>query len=236
MTGKTFLNRVANGQTDAVALRLSLLEQTGSRYCVIGGLGVNAYAEPVVSLDLNLVVVADRVEALCEAARAKDIVIQRFEHSVNLTVRGSDLRIQLHADPRYQEFVARATRRTVLGYQMDVAAVEDTLRGKIWAYSDTQRRSSKSQKDLADIFRLVETCSELKDALPPEIAAQMGRVPVSAFVPATLPPRISCAQDRSAVRYGPREGYGWRSPCCPGSGGRYTTPGRTCLRSTPAGP
>jgi hypothetical protein len=42
MTGKTFLNRVANGQTDAIALLLSPLEQTGAGYCVIGGLAVNA--------------------------------------------------------------------------------------------------------------------------------------------------------------------------------------------------
>jgi hypothetical protein len=42
MTGKTFLNRVAQGQTDAVALLLSLLKQTGAAYCVIGGLAVNA--------------------------------------------------------------------------------------------------------------------------------------------------------------------------------------------------
>lgn len=37
MTGKTFLNRVANGQTDTVALLLSLLQQTGARYCVRSG-------------------------------------------------------------------------------------------------------------------------------------------------------------------------------------------------------
>jgi hypothetical protein len=173
MTGKTFLNRLANGQTDAVSVLLNLLKQVGADYCVIGGLAVNAYAEPVVSLDLDLVVVTDKVEALCTAAAAKSIKIERFEHSINLTIPGSDLRIQLQTDPRYQEFIPHAVRRDVLGYTMTVAALEDVLRGKIWAYRDEQRRKSKRQKDLADILRVVEAHPKVKDQLPPEIKAQV---------------------------------------------------------------
>ncbi len=56
-----------------------------------------------------------------------------------------------------------------LGYRLSVAALEDVLRGKVWAYSDEERRQSKRQKDLADILRLVETHPHLKDRLPPEI-------------------------------------------------------------------
>ncbi len=169
MTGKTFLNRVTNGQTDVIALLLSLLEQTGAGYCVIGGLAVNAYAEPVVSLDLDIVIVTDKVPALCEAASSRGFKIERFEHSINLSIPGSDLRIQIQTDPRYQQFIPRAVQRDVLGYAMAVAALEDVLRGKIWAYRDQQRRKSKRQKDLADILRVVETHPELKDQLPPEI-------------------------------------------------------------------
>jgi hypothetical protein len=173
MTGKTFLNRVANGQTDVVALLLDLLKQTKSGYCVIGGLAVNAYAEPVVSLDLDVVVVTDKVQALCEAASARGVKIERFEHSVNLSVPGSDLRIQLQTDPRYQEFIPRAVPRDVLGYRMTVAALEDVLAGKVWAYRDEHRRRSKRQKDLADILRVVETHPELKGRLPPEIESEV---------------------------------------------------------------
>jgi hypothetical protein len=164
---------VTNGQTDVVALLLSLLEQTGVDYCVIGGLGASAYAEPVVSLDLDLVVVTDKVQALCEAASAKGVRIERFEHRINLSVPGSDLRIQLQTDPRYQEFIPRAVRRNVLRYTMAVAALEDVLAGKIWAYHNQQRRKSKRQKDLADILRVVETHPEIRDRLPPEIESQV---------------------------------------------------------------
>lgn len=173
MTGKTFLNAVANGRTDIVQILLGLLEETGSAYCVIGGLAVNAYAEPVVSLDLDLVVVSDRVEALCQAAEAQGMTVRAFEHSLNLTLAGSDLRIQLQTDPRYQEFVPRAERREMLGYGMCVAALEDVLQGKVWAYSDEERRKSKRQKDLADIMRLVETHPFLRDRLPPGIRSQV---------------------------------------------------------------
>ncbi|MEK6776118.1 MAG: hypothetical protein AABY87_04450 [bacterium] len=173
MTGKTFFNSIAHGKEDIVQLLLSLLEETEAAYCVVGGLGVNAYAEPVVSLDLDLVVVSDRIHALRSAAQAKGMKVEEFEHSINLSVSGSDLRIQLKTDPLYQDFVKRAERHEILGYEMVVASLADVIRGKVWAYTDQSRRKSKRQKDLSDILRLVETHSELKSMLPPDIAAQV---------------------------------------------------------------
>ena len=52
---------------------------------------------------------------------------------------------------------------------MRVASLEDTLRGKIKAWKDTERRQSKRIKDLADIARLVESHPPLWDLLGPEI-------------------------------------------------------------------
>jgi len=173
MTGKTFLNSVAKGETDIVQLLLSILHQTDSIYCVIGGLGVNAYAEPVVSLDLDLVVVSDHIADIRLAAEAKGMKVEEFEHSVNLSISGSDLRIQLQTDSRYQDFLARREQRDVLGYSMSVASLQDILRGKVWAYADKARRKSKRQKDLSDIMRLVETHPELRTQLPPEIISQL---------------------------------------------------------------
>lgn len=95
--------------------------------------------------------------------------VERFAHSVNLSSDKSDLRIQLQTDSRYHEFISRATTRTVLGYNMSVAVVEDVMKGKIWAYSDEQRRKSKRHKDLADIVRLIENYPELAEHLPDSI-------------------------------------------------------------------
>jgi len=166
MTGKEFLNSIANSEVDVLELLLNMLSKTGTGYCVIGGLAVNAYAEPVVSLDLDLVVVSARIPDLTEVASAAGMKVEEFEHSVNLSIAGSDLRVQLQKDPRYQEFVSRAKVHTVLGYEMSVARIEDVLAGKVWAYSDETRRGSKRQKDLADIMRMVETHPELRSSLP----------------------------------------------------------------------
>ncbi len=173
MTGKTFLKKLSNGETDAVSVLLSLLKESKAKYCVIGGLAVNAYADPVVSLDIDLAVAADRLDDLKSAAKARGFKIRIFPHSLNLDIPGSEVRIQFQTDPRYQDFIARAERQDVLGYKMSVAGLDDLFQGKIWAYSDGSRRPSKRQKDLADILRLVETHPRLKRRIPPEIAARL---------------------------------------------------------------
>ena len=166
MMGKTFLNAVANGKVDILQVFLEILVETDAQYCVVGGLAVNAYAEPVVSLDLDIVVISGNIDKVCKMAEAKGLKIGRFENSINLTSPKSDLRIQLQTDARYQPFIDRARQKDVLGYRMNVASLEDVLQGKIWAYSDEQRRKSKKQKDLADIMRLVEVYPYLEGRLP----------------------------------------------------------------------
>ena len=168
MTEKTFMNSLANGQEDILQKLLDLLIELNINYCVIGGLAVNAYAEPVVSLDLDLVIAAQSIDKLCKAAE-KIFTLKAFPHSLNLTSSKSDLRIQIQTDPLYQTFIGKASEKEVMGYKMKVAALEDVLQGKIWAYLDEQRRQSKRQKDLADIFRLVEVNPHLKNLLPDSI-------------------------------------------------------------------
>jgi hypothetical protein len=148
------------------------LEKTGARYCVIGGQGVNAYVEPVVSLDLDVAVAAESLGAV-EAALARLFRVERFEHSINVSESGSDLRLQLQTDPRYSEFVARSAPREILGLTLPVAAVEDVLQGKVWAALDNSRRPSKRQKDLADISRLLEAYPALRSRVPAEVLSRI---------------------------------------------------------------
>jgi hypothetical protein len=168
MTKKEFLNAVSNSKEDIIQIFIDALTTSKADYCVIGGLAVNAYAEPVVSLDLDIIVAVENIEAVCKAIEAH-FKIDRFAHSVNLSSDKSDLRIQLQTDPRYQDFIGRAASQSVLGYQMKVASAEDVLQGKIWAYLDEQRRKSKRQKDLADIIRLIEVYPSLNDLIPASI-------------------------------------------------------------------
>jgi len=147
---------------------LALLDREGIRYCVVGGQAVNAYVEPLVSLDLDLAVAEGQMSHL-EKALAVEFDVQRFPHSLNVSDEGSALRVQFQTDPRYAAFVADAQIQSVLGREMPVARVEDVFRGKTWAALDSSRRPSKRQKDLADIARLIERYPALRDQTPPGI-------------------------------------------------------------------
>lgn len=151
---------------------IGLLQEHKVKYCVIGGQAVNAYAEPVVSLDLDLAIAAEQIP---DVARwlGERFDVRRFPRSVNVSVSGSSLRVQIQTDPRYGEFVQRASVRDVLDLKLPVARVEDVFQGKIWAASDPERRASKRQKDLADIARLIENYPHLRNDVPAEILARL---------------------------------------------------------------
>ena len=168
MNQKSFLNSVTNGKKDIIQEIIDALNGNHIEYCVIGGLALNAYVEPVVSLDLDIVVLVDRIDELIESIRDK-FSIEKFLHSINLGSENSDVRIQIQTDERYQDFIKRASIKDIMGYQMSVASLEDVVTGKVWAYSDEQRRGSKRQKDLADIMRIIESFPELKSKLPESI-------------------------------------------------------------------
>jgi hypothetical protein len=151
---------------------VALLSESGVRYCVIGGQAVNAYVEPVVSLDLDIAVATEDLDPAGSLLR-EHFKVTRFPHSVNVSLTGSDLRVQLQTDPRYAPFVERASVREVLGLRLPVAALEDVLQGKVWAAQDPERRPSKRQKDLADISRLLEAHPELRRRVPPDILSRL---------------------------------------------------------------
>ncbi|MGB8646675.1 MAG: hypothetical protein WCF84_15650, partial [Anaerolineae bacterium] len=154
---------------------LTLLNEHGIRYCVIGGVGVNAYVEPLVTLDLDLVVAVAQLEQVASLL-AEQFGVKRFPHSLNVSLPGSELRVQIQTDPRYSQFVERAARREVLDLIMPVADVKDLLQGKIWAAEDPERRRSKRRKDLLDIERLIEAFPSLRADIPPAILQQLDQL------------------------------------------------------------
>ncbi|MGH2582579.1 MAG: hypothetical protein ACRDFQ_06750 [Anaerolineales bacterium] len=151
---------------------LAFLDEHGVRYCVVGGQAVNAYVEPLVSLDLDLAVAAEHLEEI-EGLLARKYRTERYPHSINIVLPGSDLRVQIQTDKRYSEFVDQAEKRDVLGIAIPVANLEDVLRGKVWAAQDEERRGSKRQKDLADISRILEAYPEMRSQVPAEVLANL---------------------------------------------------------------
>ncbi len=172
MQALTFWKTITMDQSNLLESLISLLNEKGIRFCVIGGQAVNAYVEPLVSLDLDLVVAVDQLDQV-EKLLESHFDLKKFPHSLNIGMSGSDLRVQIQTDERYSSFVDRASVRTVLGMTLPVASVEDVLQGKIWAVLDPGRRRSKRQKDLADIARILEEYPNLRTQVPQEVRARL---------------------------------------------------------------
>lgn len=172
MQALTYWKAVTMDTDNLLEQLVELLADHRITYCVIGGQAVNAYVEPLVSLDLDLAVSVTQL-AEVETLLAGHFTVRRFPHRLNVSLPGSDLRVQVQTDPRYGAFPTRAVERDVLGLRLPIAAVTDVLQGKIWAAMDEDRRGSKRQKDLADIARLVEAFPNLRDQLPEEIARRL---------------------------------------------------------------
>jgi hypothetical protein len=172
MQALEFWKAVTVDRSNLLEQFFSLLRTHDVRFCLIGGQAVNAYVEPVVSLDLDVVIASDRL-AEVEALLGRAFQVERFAHSLNISIRGSDLRIQIQLDPRYGSFVDRAAAHEVLGLALPVALVDDVLQGKVWAAQDSARRASKRQKDLADIARLLEAYPALRGSVPADILSRL---------------------------------------------------------------
>jgi hypothetical protein len=151
---------------------VKLLAERGIRYCAIGGVGVNAYAEALLTQDLDIVVATDQMEEVRRFLGERYRVTE-FPHSVNVQDPHSGLQVQLQRDSRYAPFVVRATVREVLGLKLPVAAAADVLQGKVWAVSDPHRRASKRGKDILDIGRLIDAFPELSSNVPPKILERL---------------------------------------------------------------
>jgi hypothetical protein len=161
------------GATDFA--RLILACESFGPYCLIGGLAVNCYVEPVYTLDADLVIIAANLLKLSARLREQGFKTEDHPHSVNAMAPGSELRIQFTTDPRYQAFLEKAVDARVLGVQVRIASLEDVTQGKLWAYSDPQRRLSKRKKDELDLIRLAETYPDLKSLYPVELKEQIDR-------------------------------------------------------------
>lgn len=169
MTALEVFESITGGGGSDFARVVSVCERAGS-YCLIGGLAVNCYVEPVYTMDADFVVASASpdFEVLLQAS---GFSLKWFEHSLNAIASGSSLRIQFTKDPRYHQFPARAQRRTVLEVEAMVASLEDVTQGKLWAYTDPARRFSKRKKDELDLIRLAEAYPELKAMYPSELRA-----------------------------------------------------------------
>jgi len=160
------------GAKDVMRL-VAALEEREISWCMIGGLAVNHWAaEPMATADVDLVIASEKIEEAAEALKGLGFSENRFEWSINFKGE-SKVSIQISTEAMYREFPSRSVPSEVHGILMRVASLEDTLKGKIAAYSDKGRRGSKKLKDLTDISRLLETHPELSEKIPAEILGKL---------------------------------------------------------------
>jgi hypothetical protein len=175
MTTRQFYDWQTAGGGGDVSLLVATLERHEIPWCMIGGLAVNHWAkEPMATADVDVVIAAERVKEAVKALRAAGFTAKQFKWSVNLKGR-SKVSVQISTEEAYREFPGRSVPADIHGILMRVASLPDTLRGKILAWQDTERRASKRQKDLLDIMRLVEAHPRLHKLLPASLAKKIKR-------------------------------------------------------------
>lgn len=173
MTGKQFFDWQTDGGTDDVMRLVNCLEKADIAWCAIGGVAVNHWAEqPMVTQDVDFVVASDSIEKTVTLLEAEGFCPETFDWSINFKGH-SAVSIQLSTEDFYKDFTTRAVPGDIHGILMRVASLEDTLRGKIKAWSEPQRRQSKRIKDLADIVRLVEAHPQLWEMLSDNLKEQV---------------------------------------------------------------
>ncbi len=171
MTASEIFESVTGSGSSDFALLVRILNEHG-RWCLIGGLAVNCYVEPVYTLGADIVVAVSDVDSIRQALADAAFAVQEFPHS-NAQMRGSELRIQLTTDSRYQDFLDDTSLREVLGARVPVASLVNIVRGKVWAWSDQTRRPTKRKKDELDLMRILEAYPELRSVMPGEISSQI---------------------------------------------------------------
>ena len=173
MTAKQFYDWQTSGGTDDVMRLVDCLERSDITWCAIGGVAVNHWAEqPMVTQDVDFVVASDSIERTVLLLEDAGFRCEKFEWSINFRGR-SAVSIQLSTEDFYRDFPSRSVPADVHGILLRVASLEDTLKGKMKAWSESERRQSKRIKDLADIARLVEAHPQLWNLLTGELKQQI---------------------------------------------------------------
>lgn len=142
-----------------------ILEGSGTKYALIGGLAVQLWGEEArTTLDIDVAV--SRYEEIprlaLEAAGFRRL--QRHEHSENW-IGPDETPVQFSDDPAFAPLVDQAVARTFEGGRLRVAPAIGLVRSKLRAAADPARRPSKRLRDLADAQGLLERDPDLERQL-----------------------------------------------------------------------
>lgn len=178
MQALQFLKTVTADKSNLLERLLRLLNDNNIQYCVIGGVAVSAFVEPMVSLDFALIITSYQMGRF-ESLLASTFIVRRSSRLIEITAAESRLRANVHTESRYAEFVERAEQRVVFDLDLPVARLEDVMRARVWDWQDVSRKATIRMYALADIARLLESYPKLKPLVPPDALQRLAMVGVS---------------------------------------------------------
>ena len=166
MTLRQFYDWQTLGGAKDVMRLVTALEEREISWCMIGGLAVNHWAlEEIFTRNVDFVTVSAKIREITDALGASGFNLEKAERILRFK-GNSNVAIGLHTTRGILDLSTRSVPANVHGMLMRVASLEDTLGGKIAAFSAPERRGSKRMKDLLDISRLLEAHPELKQKIP----------------------------------------------------------------------
>jgi len=144
MTASTVFGAISGSSDDfqqVVALCESLRD-----YCLIGGLAVNCYVEPVYTMDADFALAAAHLGPVKQRLAALGFEVEDHHTRSTRCAPAASFAFNSPRTLGYAAFPARAEIRETLGVRLRVAALADLVQAKVWSWSDPQRRLSKRKK------------------------------------------------------------------------------------------
>jgi len=153
-------------QTELLIRVAKVLESLPARYAVVGSIASTLYAEPRLTLDIDIVVeLEDRmVEPLCShfaapeyyvsIPAARDAVWRRSQFNIQHIYSGIKVDLMIAKGTAWSQAQLSRTRRLTVGpnAQVNVAAPEDVILGKLWYYAEGG--SDKHLRDITSMLNL----------------------------------------------------------------------------------
>lgn len=146
-----------------------------SDYCLIGGMALNCYVDPVYTADADFALAVKDIDAVKAALLAAGMEIKENKHNLSVYSPGSKLIVHITTDEQYQQFPARAESKCLFDDEISVkvASLVDLTQGKIWAFQDSCRRLTKRTKDRLDLQRIGINYPDLMPLLPEAIQQEI---------------------------------------------------------------
>ena len=173
MTQRQFYDWQTLGGAKHVFRLVAALEEREISWCMIGGLAVNHWAlEPIHTIQVDVVVVADQIEGAAVALQDVGFSQERTQNALHFNCE-SKVVIRIMTEKQYLDFPKRAVPANVHGILMRVSSLADTLAGTLIAPENASEKPSHRQKRLLEISRLIELHPELCQTLPSDLVAKL---------------------------------------------------------------